>query len=55
MDTLAVFMFRLVVLLDLLWDCTKDNTGIWCLISDVIEGMLTLNGNDEAKAKQQEK
>jgi hypothetical protein len=55
MDTLAVFMFRLVVLLDLLWDCTKDNTGIWGLISDVIEGMLTLNGNDEAKSKQREK
>jgi hypothetical protein len=41
-------MFRLVVLLDLLWDCTKDNTGIWGLISDVIEEMLLREGNEKA-------
>jgi hypothetical protein len=31
---------RLVVLLDLLWDSTKDHIGLWALIYDVIEGML---------------
>jgi hypothetical protein len=51
MDTQAVLMFRLVVLLDLLWDCTKDNTGIWGLISDVIEEMLLREGNEKAPAR----
>ena len=35
-------MTRLVVLLDLLYDCSKDQTGIWCMISDVIEEILAL-------------
>jgi len=42
---------RLVVLLDLLWDCTKDNTVIWGLISDVIEEMLLREGNEKAPAR----
>ena len=33
-------MIRLVVLLDLLYNGSKDQTGIWSLISDVIEGLL---------------
>ena len=35
-------MIRLVVLLDLLYDCSKDQTGIWSPISDVIEEMQAL-------------
>ena len=35
-------MTRLVVLLDLLYDGSKDQTGIWCMISDVIEEMVLL-------------
>ena len=30
---------RLVILLDLLWDRTKDHTGLWALISEVVEEM----------------
>jgi hypothetical protein len=51
MDLIA----RLVVLLDLLWDCSKEQTALWTLISDVVEEMLLLEDNDEAKAKQREK
>ena len=40
MDREKVLMTRLVILLDLLYDGTKDRTGIWSLISDVIEGLL---------------
>ena len=35
-------MIRLVVLVDLLYDCSKDQTGIWSLINDVIEEMQAL-------------
>ena len=35
-------MIRLVVLLDLLDDCSKDQTGMWSLINDVIEDMQAL-------------
>ena len=40
MDAQAVVIARLVVLLDLLWDCTEDHTGLWALISDVIEEIM---------------
>ena len=42
MDMQKALMTRLVVLLDLLYDGSKDQTGIWCMISDVIEEMVLL-------------
>jgi hypothetical protein len=51
MDLIA----RLVVLLDLLWDCSKEQTALWTLISDVVEEMLLLEDNEEVQAKQREK
>jgi hypothetical protein len=47
MDLIA----RLVVLLDLLWDCSKEQTALWTLISDVIEEMLLREGNEKAPAR----
>ena len=43
MDREKVLMTHLVILLDLLYDGTEDQTGIWSLISDVIEGLLAKN------------
>ena len=37
---MGALLTRLVVLLDLLWNNTKDHIGLWALIYDVIEGML---------------
>ena len=48
MDLIA----RLVVLLDLLWGCSKELTALWTLISDVVEEMLLLEDNEEVQAKQ---
>jgi len=47
MDLLA----RLVVLLDLLWDCSKEQTALWTLISDVVEEMLLLKDHEEVQAR----
>ena len=37
---LPELLHRLIVLLDLLWDGSKDQIGLWALISEVIEEML---------------
>ncbi len=33
---------RLIVLLDLLYDCCKSSKGIWILISEILEGIRNL-------------
>ena len=40
MDALPVLIARLIIALDLLYDSTKDQTGLWSIISDLIEQLL---------------
>ena len=35
-----VVIARLTIALDLLYDSTKDQTGLWSIISDLIEQLL---------------
>ena len=38
--SLPELLHRLIVLLDLLWGCSKDQIGLWALISEVVEEMF---------------
>ena len=39
-DALPVLIDRLVIVLDILYDSTKDQTYLWRLISDLLEHIL---------------
>ena len=41
-DELIVLLTSLICILDLLWDSTKDQIGIWSVISDIIQEILLL-------------
>ena len=41
-DELIGLLTSLICILDLLWDSSKDQIGIWSLISDIIQEMLFL-------------
>ena len=41
-DELIGLLTSLICILDLLWDSSKDQIGIWSLISDIIQEMLLL-------------
>ena len=43
MDALPVLIARLIIALDLLYDSIKDQTGIWSIISDLIEQMQLID------------
>jgi len=43
MDAPAVLIARLVVLLDLLWDSSKDQIGLWTLISEVVGDIMVFS------------
>ena len=38
-EPLLELLHRLIVVLDLLWDCCKSPKGLWVLISDILEDM----------------
>ena len=40
-DELPALIARLVIVLDILYDSTKDQTGLWRLISDLLEQILS--------------
>ena len=39
-DELPALIARLVIVLDILYDSTKDQTDLWRLISDLLEQIL---------------
>ncbi len=41
-NELIALITRLICILDLLWDSTKEQVGIWSIISDLIQEMLLL-------------
>ena len=41
-DELIALLTRVICVLDLLWDPTKEQVGIWSIISDLIQEMLLL-------------
>ena len=41
-NELIVLLTSLICILDLLWDSTKEQIGIWSIISDLIQKMLLL-------------
>ena len=41
-ECLLALLHRLIVILDLLWNRSKDQIGLWGLISEVIEDMHRL-------------
>ena len=40
---LLELLHRLVIALDLLYDCSKDDSVIWTLISEIIQDMHSLS------------
>ena len=41
-DEFTALLTSLMCMLDLLWDSTKEQIGIWSIISDLIQEMLLL-------------